>query len=95
MQHVKDVVPTREQKLQNYLAGCVLRVDMMVWVVNNMCVQSQLQDHGTRLTALESKHNTPEDIAAVQAELAMIKEYLFGASGVPGVPRDKSGLKAV
>ena len=60
-----------------------------------MCVQSQLEDHGTRLTALESKHSTPEDIAAVKAELAMIKAYLFGADGVPGVPRDNSGLKAV
>ena len=60
-----------------------------------MCVQSQLEDHRTRLTALESKHNTPEDIAAVQAKLAMIETYLFGAGGVPGVPRDKSGLEAV
>lgn len=71
-----------------------------------MCVKTDLQDHGTRLTALESKHNTPEDIAVVQvapnaelatlqAELAMIKAYLFGAGGVPDVPRDKSGLKAV
>ena len=60
-----------------------------------MCVQSQLEDHGTRLTALESKHNTPEDIAAARAELAMIKAYLFGAGGVPDVQRDKSGLEAV
>ena len=60
-----------------------------------MCVQSQLEDHKTRLTALESKHNTPEDIAVVQAELAMIKAYLFGSGGVPDVPRDKSGLEAV
>ena len=60
-----------------------------------MCVQSQLEDHGTRLTALESKHNTPEDIAAVKAELAMIETYLFGAGGVSDVPRDKSGLKTV
>ena len=60
-----------------------------------MCVQSQLEDHGTRLTALESKHNTLGDITAVQAELAIIKTYLFGAGGVPGVPRDKSGLNAV
>ena len=95
MQHVKDVVPTSEQKLQNYLAGCVLRVDMMAWMVNNMCVQSQLEDHGGRLTALESKHSTPNDITAVQAELAMIKTYLFGAGSAPDMPRDKSGLKAV
>lgn len=60
-----------------------------------MCVQSQLEDHGTRLTALESKHNTPEDIAAAQAKLTIIEAYLFGAGGVPDVPRDKSGLKAV
>ena len=57
-----------------------------------MCVQSQLEDHGSRLTALESQHNTPEDIAASRAELAMIKAYLFGAGGVPGVPRDKSNV---
>ena len=60
-----------------------------------MCVKTDLQDHGTRLTALESKHNTPEDIAAVHAKLAMIEKYLFGAGGVPDVPRDKSGLKVV
>lgn len=60
-----------------------------------MCVQSQLEDHSTRLTALESKHNTPEDIAAVQAKLDMIETYLFGVGGVPDVPRDKSGLEAV
>lgn len=60
-----------------------------------MCVKTDLQDHGTRLTALELKHNTPEDLAAVQAELAMIEAYLFGAGGVPEKPRDKSGLKAV
>ena len=60
-----------------------------------MCVQSQLEDHKTRLIALESKQNTPEDIAAVQTDIAKIQAYLFGASGVPDVPRDKSGLKAV
>ena len=60
-----------------------------------MCVQSQLEDHGTRLTALESKHNTPEDIAAVQTDIAKIQAYLFGAGGAPDVVRDKSGLKAV
>lgn len=60
-----------------------------------MCVQSQLENHGTRLTALESKHNTPEDIAAVQAKLAMIETYLFGAGGVPDVPRDKSNIMVV
>ena len=58
-----------------------------------MCVQSQLEDHGTRLAALESKHNTLEDIAAVQAKLARIESYLFGAGGVPDVPRDKSNIK--
>ena len=63
--------------------------------VDNMCVQSQLEDHKTRLTALESKHNTPEDIAAVLAKLEMIETYLFGAGGAPDEPRDKSGLKAV
>ena len=60
-----------------------------------MCVQSQLEDHGSRPTVLESKHNTPEDIAAVLTKLATIETYLFGASGVPDVPRDKSGLKGV
>lgn len=60
-----------------------------------MCVLSQLEDHDTRLTTLESKHNTPEDITAVQAKLATIESYLFGAGGVSDVPRDKSGLKAV
>ena len=60
-----------------------------------MCVKTDLQDHGTRLTALESKHNTPEDITAVQEELAMIKAYLFGAGGVPDVPRDKSNIMVV
>ena len=58
-----------------------------------MCVQSQLENQDTRITVLESKHSTPEDIAAVQAELAIIKAYLFGAGGVPGVPRDKFGLE--
>lgn len=57
-----------------------------------MCVKTDLQDHGTRLTALESKHNMPEDLAAVRTELATIKAYLFGSGGVPDVPRDKSGL---
>lgn len=60
-----------------------------------MCVETQLQDHGTRLTVLESKNNTPEDLAAVQAELAMIRAYLFGAGSAPDVPRSKSGLGAV
>lgn len=60
-----------------------------------MCVQSQLEDQDTRLTALESTHNTPEDIAAVQAKLTMIEAYLFGAGGVPDVPRDKSGLEVI
>ena len=60
-----------------------------------MCVQSQLEDHGTRLTALESKHNTPEDIAVIRAEMEMIKAYLFGAGGVPDVPRDKSNIMVV
>jgi len=60
-----------------------------------MCVQSQLEEQDTRLTALESKHNTSEDLAAVLAELAIIKAYLFGAGGVPDVPRDKSNIKAV
>lgn len=72
----------------------MLRVDMMDWR-KTMCVKTELQDHGTRLTALEATHNTPEDIAAVQAELATIKAYLFGAGGVLDVPRSKSGLKAV
>lgn len=60
-----------------------------------MCVHSQLEDHGTRLTALESKRNTPEDIAAIQAKLAMIETYLFGAGGMPDVPRDKSNIMVV
>ena len=60
-----------------------------------MCVQSQLEDHGSRLTVLESKHNTQEDLATVLAKLEMIEAYLFGSGGVPEVPRDKSGLNAV
>ena len=60
-----------------------------------MCVKTDLLDHGTRLTALESKHNTPEDIAVVLAKLATIETYLFGAGGAPDVMRDKSGLKEV
>ena len=63
--------------------------------VIELCVQSQLEDHSTRLTALESKHNTPEDIAVVQAELDIIKAYLFGAGGVPNQPRNKSNVKVV
>jgi len=40
MQHVQNVGHTSEQKLQNYLAGCVLRVDMMELMVNNMkCIK--------------------------------------------------------
>lgn len=69
------------------------RVDVMR--LNNMCVQSQLENQDIRITALESKHNTPEDIAAVQAKLAMIETYLFGAGGVPDIPRDKSNIKVV
>ena len=64
-------------------------------VMINMCVQSQLQDHGTRLIALEGKHNSPEDLAALQADITRINVYLFGAGGAPDVPRSKSGLKAV
>lgn len=60
-----------------------------------MCVKTDLQDHGTRLTALESTHNTPADIAAVHAKLTTIETYLFGAGSVPDVPRDKSGLVVV
>ena len=60
-----------------------------------MCVQTQLEDHGTRLIALESQHNTPEDIAAVLEKLAMIEAYLFGAGSAPDVPRDKSNIKSV
>lgn len=67
---------------------------MMLGVIN-MCVQTQLENQDTRLTALESQHNAPEDIAAVQAKLAMIEAYLFGAGGVPGVPRDKSNITVV
>ena len=84
----------------------VLLAHVDVMRLNNMCVQSQLEDQNTRITALESKHNTPEDIAAVQAapkaelatlqaKLAMIETYLFGAGGVPDVPRDKSNIMVV
>ena len=64
-------------------------------VSDTMCVQSQLENHGKRLTALESKHNTPEDIAGVHAKLAMIETYLFGSGGVPDVQRDKSNIMVV
>jgi len=60
-----------------------------------MCVQSQLQDHGSRLTALEGQHLSPEDLAALRADISRINAYLFGAGSAPDVPRDKSGLEAV
>ena len=60
-----------------------------------MCVQSQLENQDTRLTALEATHNTPKDIASVMAKLTRIETYLFDTGGVPDVPRDKSGLEAV
>ena len=60
-----------------------------------MCVHTELQEHGDRITVLESKNNTPEDLAAVQAELDNIKEYLFGVGGMPAEPRDTSNIQAV
>lgn len=62
---------------------------------NNMCVETQLQDHGSRLTVLEDRHSTPEDIAVLRADITRINAYLFGAGSAPDVPRSKSGLKAV
>ena len=60
-----------------------------------MCVETQLQDHGTRLTALEDQHNTPEDMAALRADITRINAYLFGDGSAPDVPRSKSNIKAV
>jgi len=60
-----------------------------------MCAQTQLQDQDTRITALESKHNTPEDMAALQADIDRINAYLFGAGSAPDVPRSKSNIKTV
>ena len=60
-----------------------------------MCVQSQLLEQGDRITALEGQHHTTEDYVSLQADITRINTYLFGASGVPDEPRDKSGLKAV
>ena len=60
-----------------------------------MCVETQLQDHGTRLTVLEGQHHTPEDLAALRADITRINAYLFWAGSAPDVPRSKSGLKAV
>jgi len=57
-----------------------------------MCVQTQLQEQGDRITALEAQHNTPEDLAAVKAQMSKICVFLFGSDCVPDVPRDKSGL---
>lgn len=94
MQHAQNAVLMNVQRLLNTLADFVLHVDTMNRR-KTMCVKTDLQDHGTRLSALESKHNTPADIAAVQAKLAMIETYLFGAGGVPDVPRDKSNIKVV
>lgn len=94
MQHAQNVAHMSEQRLLNTLEDYVLHVDMMDRR-RIMCVKTDIQDHCTRLTALESKHNTPEDLAAVQAKQEIIEAYLFGAGGVPDVPRDKSGLKVV
>ena len=60
-----------------------------------MCVETQLQDHGTRLTTLEKQHDSPEDIAALRSDIARINAYLFGAGSAPDVPRSKSNIKAV
>ena len=57
-----------------------------------MCVQTELQDHGTRLTALESKNNTPDNLVALNAQVDKIYTYLFGGRCVPDVPRDKSNV---
>lgn len=60
-----------------------------------MCVQSQLQQQDTRITALEGQHHTPEDIAALLADITRINAYLFGSGGVPEMPRDKSNIMVV
>ena len=60
-----------------------------------MCVKTDIQDHGSRLTVLEGQHHTPEDMAALRADITRINAYLFGAGSAPDVPRSKSGLKAV
>lgn len=60
-----------------------------------MCVQTQLQQQDTRISALEEQHYSPEDLAAIRAELMKIGAYLFGTGSVPDVPRDKSNIKAV
>ena len=93
MQRVENAVLMSVQRLLNTLADFVLHVDMM-HRRKTMCVKTDLQDHSTRITALESKHKL-EDITAVHAKLAMIETYLFGAGGVPGVPRDKSNIMVV
>lgn len=57
-----------------------------------MCVKTDLQDHGTRLTALEGQHHPQEDLAALRADITRINAYLFGAGGAPDVPRSKSNV---
>ena len=57
-----------------------------------MCVQTLLKDQGNRITALEAKHNTPEDLAIVKAQIEKINVFLFGSGCVPDVPRDKSNV---
>jgi len=57
-----------------------------------MCVKADLQDHGTRLTSLEGQHYTPEDLAALRADITRINTYLFGAGSAPDVPRSKSNV---
>lgn len=60
-----------------------------------MCVETQLQDHGSRLTTLEGQHYSPEDMAALRVDITKINAYLFDAGSAPDAPRSKSNIKAV
>jgi len=51
-----------------------------------MCVQTQLQEQGDRITALESQNYSPGEVAAAKAQLDRIETFLFGSQ------RDKSNV---
>jgi len=51
-----------------------------------MCVQTQLQEQGDRIAALESGKYSPGDLAAVKAQMDKIDAFLFGSQ------RDKSNV---
>jgi len=51
-----------------------------------MCVQSQLENHGSRITVLESRNYSPGELAAVKTQLDRIDAFLFGSQ------RDKSNV---